>query len=630
MEKEKDLAQEIYNQFQDATSFIDAENLRRDIKRCVNFEEGKQWNTDEDIEDFPKIVLNIIKQIGKVRKSNVLQNDYGFLVNSTKFKSVRKIQDFIKYLHDKLKIKKKDLKVINDTYKKGTGVMYFYWDAEARSLFSRSGGRLKAEPIDIRRFRVADPYIQELQDQEYVIYVTRERINSIEKKYNVTGVVPDSEEYTVLTERPVATDEFDKEFANVYTKFYRNKHGQVFFAIATPFKVLKGPTPLNPFYEEEDSEEEPNTMSVMDEKENTRIENEVFHMFPFVSLVFEERDNCFYGIPGALEIIEAQKSINQHFSVFDKGTQDNVLGGFVFKRGILGEQEITTENGQILQLDLLPGENWQNVFGRIPVNNIPADSMNYSGNLLGVIRQVSGATNIQVGSSDYSGQSGKQTEMLLQRAKENSSDMAMLFNEYKREQAELLFLFSKFYYDNEDFSIIEHGFQEDKSRIYKGENNYNGNEYIGEEIMFDVKVGPAPSFSEYANIELLGMMVQSGQAPLEVYIASLPEGYISNKQELLKLLKDNSRKVIQNLEQQLEQSQQVMEQMNKAFKEMKKDVSNLDKIINENDRLKSMLGELAAKGIDISKEAAAENRELTKDIQRLLSAINKGSSETSN
>ena len=131
-----------------------------------------------------------------------------------------------------MKLRKKELKVINDTFTKGTGIMYFYWDAEKRSFMSKSGGCLKAEVIDIRRFRVADPYIQDIQEQEYVIFVSRERINSIEAKFGIK-VKPDDEDYTHLTERHIATEEIDEEFANVYTKFYRNEEGQVHFIIST-------------------------------------------------------------------------------------------------------------------------------------------------------------------------------------------------------------------------------------------------------------------------------------------------------------------------------------------------------------------------------------------------------------
>ena len=73
----KALAYQLYEQFQNGTAFIDGLELRKDIKRCINFEAGKQWNMDEDVEDFPKITLNVVKQIGKVRKSGILQNEYG-------------------------------------------------------------------------------------------------------------------------------------------------------------------------------------------------------------------------------------------------------------------------------------------------------------------------------------------------------------------------------------------------------------------------------------------------------------------------------------------------------------------------------------------------------------------------
>lgn len=618
---DKDIVYQVYAEFEHATSFIDSINLRRDIKRCVNFEAGNQWNMDEDVKDFPKITLNIVKQIGKVRKSNVLQNEYSYLVQTRDLKSVRKIQDFLKYLAAKLKLKPKDLKVVNDTFTKGTGIMYFYWDAEKNSILNKSGGCLRAEVIDIRRFRVADPYIQDLQDQEYVIFTSRERIDSIKAKYGV-DVPPTAEDYTQETEKHVTSENPEQEFTNVFTKFYRNEEGQVYFTITTETHLLKKPTPLNPFYKGS-SKEQPNTMSTMDEIKNNQLSQEVFDKYPFASLVFDERDNSFYGIPGALEVIEAQKSINQHFSVYDKGIQDNVLGGFIHKRGVLGEQEITTENGQILQLDLLPGENWQNVFGRIPVNNIPTDALNYSSNLLGVVRQVAGASNVQIGSSDYAGQSAKQTQMLLQRARENSNDMALLFNEYKKEQAYIMFLFSKFFYDNEDFAVVEHGYMKDNMRSYEGADKFDGTKYAGMDVMLDIRVGPAPSFSEFSSMELLGMMVQSGQAPLEVYLTNLPDGYVNNKQELLDLMKNNAQQQIQQLTQQLQQAQQVMEQMSKAYNQARKDLSNVDTIIQENTRLKGMMADVAAKAIEVSKTASQENMQMTKELQQLLSLAKK-------
>lgn len=622
------VANEIHEQFMNATSFFDnlgegGVGLRKEIKRCINFEEGRQWNMDADVEDFPKIVLNVIKQIGKVRKSGILQNEYGFLVTSNQHDQVRKQQDFLKHLHSSMRLRKKDLKVVNDTYKKGTGIMYFFWDAERRGFMSKSGGRLRAEVIDIRRFRVADPYIQELQDQEWVMYSTRETLESIYKKYKVK-VHADGEDHNSDTENSVPVDKDEKEKANVYTKFYRNEEGQVHFVITSETKVLQKARPLNPFYGIDKTKEEPNTMSTMDEKNiDDKLEHEVFNLYPFASLVLEERDNCFYGIPGALEHLEAQKSINHHFSVYDKGVEDAVLGGYMHKKGALGDQELTTEAGQVLELETLPGEDIKSVLAPIPVNNLPTDTLNYSGNLMGVLKQTSGATNIAIGQSDYAGQSGKQTQALLERAKENSSDMALLFNEYKIDQAHIMFLFAKFFYDNEEFSIIEHGFENDEARAYVGDNKFNGNQFLDQEVLIDIKVGPAPSFSEFSSIELLGMMVQSGQAPFEVYLSSLPEGYVNNKKELLALAQNNSAKKIQELQGQLNKAQMIMGQMNEAYQKMQKDVKNIDTVINENERLKKMLAELAARGIDISQKSAQQTKETTEEMAKLLNIMNK-------
>jgi hypothetical protein len=277
----------------------------------------------------------------------------------------------------------------------------------------------------------------------------------------------------------------------------------------------------------------------------------------------------------------------------------------------------------MIELDTLPNEPIGNAFQRIPIANVPADSHNYSQSLIGMSRNIAGASNVQLGQADYAGQSGKQTQMLLARAQENASDNAMLFNEFKREQAYIMFLFAKFFYDNEQFAIIDHGFKEDNVKAYGGQNAFDGTKYLKDKVLIDIRVGPSPSFSEYNNIEMLGLMVQSGQAPFEAYIALLPEGYISNKQELLKITQDNSLKQIQALQEQLQQAQMVMQQMNQQYQQTQKDLKNIDTIIKENTNLKSMMAEVSARAIEKTEQRNQEARTMTNDIENILRIANK-------
>jgi hypothetical protein len=259
----------------------------------------------------------------------------------------------------------------------------------------------------------------------------------------------------------------------------------------------------------------------------------------------------------------------------------------------------------------------------LPVANVPADSASYSQNLIGLTRQVAGASNVQLGMSDFSGQSGKQTQMLLQRAQENASDNAMVFNEFKRQQAKIMFLFAKFFYDNEEFAVIEHGTMKDQTKLYTEENKFNGTDYLEDDVMIDIKVGAAASFSEYSNVELLGLMVQSGQAPFEAYVSMLPDGYISNRQELIELAKNNSNLKIQQLEQQIQQSQMVMDQMNKAYQQTQKDLKNIDTVIQENIRLKQMMADISARAIERVRVADEQTTQITEDMKGIIQAANR-------
>ena len=603
-------AQKISDQFKNASGFLTQLSLFKDIERSINFYEGRQWNMDADISEYPKIVLNIIKQIAQVKHSGILGNNYAFLVDSDSPLSTRKIEAFLKRLHYQMKMKRKDRKILKDVFKKGTGILYFYWDKDTRSIMSKSGGRLKAEAIDIRNFRVADPSILEIQEQEWVAFATRERIEALEAQFpKVKGkLVADADLNTVGTQKEPYDEDVKKQFVTVYTKFFRNEDGEVCFIKSTDTEILEKETFLNPTYNGK-KKEEPNSTSLQDGKEIKNYPDVAFTLYPFASLVFDERDNCFYGIPAVLEYIETQKSVNKHFSVYDKGLDDAVLGGYVYRNGVLGEQEITADNGQTIGLDMQVGERWNDVFGKIPTNNIPSDALNYSINLLGVLRNVTGTTNVAIGQADYSGQSGKQTQMLLERAKENTTDLAQAFNDFKVDQVEIMFMFAKFYYDNEPFVEIEHG--KDDNRIigdYTGKNSFNGTEYQKDDVQFDLQVSPSQALSEATLTEILGLSVQSGQIDISDYIDLIPDGYFPNRVELKHKLQQGTLAIMKQMEAKLQQAEQVMQQMaqqyNKTMEEYTKKINTVDNIIRENQALKEMLANIESKKIEKNKEVA--------------------------
>lgn len=622
---------DIYRQFEMGTAFKNNINLSKDIARATLFENGVQWVTDEDLDEYSKITLNIIKQIGETYKSNILQNEYSYLITSTNFKDVRKIQDFLQHLSITMNLRAKDLKALNDDYCKGTAIMLFYWDEDRRSYLGKVRGRLRSAIIDIRRLVVADPYPNGdyIQDQEWIIYNTEVKIKTLKKKYGAEKclhVVPDGKLYTIDTEDIVPTADYDDERVNIYIKFYRNNDGEVLYSVATQTALLVSGQPMNPFYTAKDKGVREETTIIPDKQIKDKRSDYIWDLYPFARLSLNERDNCFYGSPIALEYVEAQKSINNHFAIYDKALQDNVLGGFVMRKGLFGSQEITTDNGQMLEAEnLMPGENLSNLFMRFPSANVPADSARYSQALIDATRAIAGATNVQLGMSDYSGQSGKQTELLLQRARENSSVKAMLFNEFKREQAYIMFLFAKFYYENENFVIVEHGAEEDVVRAYTGDNSFDGTKYLEDDVIIDIRVGAAQSFSEYTNLEIMGLAVQSGQVPFEAYIRMLPQGFISNQQELLKVVKkyNAEKQKMASLEQQVKQLEQVIQQMVKAYEQTEKDRSNIDTIINENNRLKQMMADIAAKAVEEVSENKEQVQQMTSEMQKMLGILNK-------
>lgn len=627
--------EKIYREFINAQSNFNNLRLNTDIPRNINFEEGRQWSMDPALDNFPKITLNMIKQIGKTRKSNIMNNEYSYLLNSNNFKNIRKIQDFLKHLSELTDLKTGDLEALDDDYTKGTAIGYFFWDTEKRGFLQKGKGTLRYDVIDIRNFFVANPNIQDIQDQEWVMVLSRESKGSISSKYNIdlSKLNADGNLTTAKSEKELTTSEEKDELVNVLTKFYRNEDGEVLFTIVTENQVLVNEKAINPYFTGKKEEAE-NTMSLFDAmseeeikkhriKENDPRNKDVWSLYPFVKFCSNKRDKNFYGVPIVTEYIEGQKSINNHFSVFDKAVQDNVIGGWVYRLGSLDAEDLTTDSGQMIGLNIPPTEDVGKALKRLPIANVPQDSLSYAQTLLSSQRSIAGASNIQLGQSDFSGQSAKQTQMLLDRAKENSSDTAMMFNKYKIDQAYIMFLFAKFYYDDQDFVVIKHGNQEDDVIEYSGENSFKGTELDYDYVTIDMRVGASPSFSEFTNLEIMGLSVQSGQLPMEAYIEMLPEGYISNKKEMIEILNNNSKKAIEELQQQLQQASQVIDQFNKAYTQLDKDRKNIDTVVKENLRLKQEMADIMAKSIQATADAQMRTSEMENDMRTLMSTLTK-------
>ena len=85
LEQERKVSEEteVYRQFTTGTAFKHSINMFQEVARATLFEIGIQRVMDEDLDDYSKITLNVIKLIGKTNKSHILQNEYGYLVNST-------------------------------------------------------------------------------------------------------------------------------------------------------------------------------------------------------------------------------------------------------------------------------------------------------------------------------------------------------------------------------------------------------------------------------------------------------------------------------------------------------------------------------------------------------------------
>ena len=271
-----------------------------------------------------------------------------------------------------------------------------------------------------------------------------------------------------------------------------------------------------------------------------------------------------------MSILKHKKSINAHFSNYDYAISNNVLGGFIYRKGALGDQKITTDNAQMIEIDLKPGEKVSDIIGRIPVNNLPAESLNFGGTLTSMVKMVAGATNVQMGQADYANQTAKATEMLIQRAKENTSDYAILFEEYMKDIAEVMFMFAKFYYDKKEFNIIEHGVESDTNFEFVGEKAFSGGDYVSDDVDFDIRVSPSNALNEQMLQELAMLSVQTGNLKMLSVMKLLPYNSYASYEELKRALEqeDRTMEIMKAQEEKIKEQNEMMQMMAEEYKRM--------------------------------------------------------------
>lgn len=576
-----EVAQNIWNQWQEGLQYQNKLNLKNTCETCVDFFEGKQWpSATENTKHLPRPVINIIKYIVNGKKANVLSSKISIVYKPLIMNEIERDQavkgasaftSFAKHIKKEIKQEDLDNKAIADGLKKGTYIFHYFWDDEMKTGLARYNGGMNGQIIDPLNIVFANPKQKDEQKQKWIIIQSRENVKtlqSIAKKEGLSKTEIDLIQADDDTEKNYQAEEQDSEkYATVLTKYFR-KNGEVYYIKTTQNIVIQKETPLTPNAE--------NIKLEIDEENNTNEDNEAvdidkpkidlgFRMtlYPIVVGQWEEREKSIYGIGEVEQLIPTQRAINFNYAMMQMAGQNMGFPKVLQRPRALQGKQITNVPGEVLT-DYSPN------FDGIRYLNPPAFStmpLTVADKMLELTRVVTGATEVANGEVLGKNMSGSAIVALQTQAKVPIEDIQKRFWRIHEKIARVWEQFFKAYYTFDTTYMVEND-NKQTSEIF------NGEIYSNMEFETTIDVGAGSAYSESLSLSILEFLLQGQYITIDEYIDLYPDTAMPFKEQLKQMRKNkllppqiseaiaNNPQVLQYVMQILQQAQTPVQQPN--------------------------------------------------------------------
>lgn len=611
----------LWEDFEHARNYQNSLELTTQIPINVDFYEGRQWAAKtEATRHIPRPVVNIVKFITRSKKSSIVGAPISLVFTSNgNPEMARKLTEFNKTIENEMEMDELRNKLVQEGIVKGTGVLHYYWDSEAKGELGDFEGGVRAEIIDPLNVFFANPQEQDEQKQKWIILATRVEVNAaiemMSRKYRKNGgeklVQPDGAS-------ALYTDEVEQdgtELVTVLTRYYR-KNGEVYYERGTKSTMLHDGIAMTPPTE---ADAEAELMREAETAEKTAKNGEIsqdtasvenmdagedklqdtpeetlntarhkFSLYPIVVYPYEVREKSIYGIGEVEGIIPNQKAINFIFAMQLLSIQNMAWGKWIVKEGALRNQRLTNAPGQVV-VDHTPyGVKGIGRSDEPPISNHP---MSFMDTLLSSTRLVTGSTEVMTGET-YSGQSGQAIANLQSQALKPIQELRDRYLRANKKGARIIKQFYELFYEDKHFEYKA----EDGSF---SEQSFSGMEMANSVFDISIEAGAGTPYSESLEISLLTEYLGAGYIDYPTYLELLPAQIASFKTSLLKKVQEGTANQVKQaqdqivaLQEQLDQATAALQQMGQRLEAQGQTVEKVNQIINSNRAMGKTLAEL--------------------------------------
>jgi len=510
----------IWTRYEDGLNYKRSEGHLDDCRTNVDFYEGRQWPPSTKLtRNIPRPVFNICRQIVDHKVSAVMADNIRmvFKPEETGMEDAEPDEAaadiFSRYADSTFEqIKQKSLNEqgITNAAVRGNAIWHYFFNAD------KDGGKrlqyigeIDGEVIDPINFFPGNPKSPAIEKQPWIIITSREDVLNLKDEARVAGIAPGDVALLVPDKQYNTYDSSGNEMrddnkATVLTMYWRDRETKT-------IKFLKS------------------TKGVVFVKET----DTGLRRYPVASMQWKFKADSFVGGDEVGEIIPNQKLINFMMSMQALSLQLTAWPKLIFKSDSVDVTRLTNTPGELVE-DRSPEGTPFSAQYMNPPSMPPVQAL--VDNVLGITKNIAGATDSATGELNKTGQMNASAIMLQQQA------AAVPLEGIKR----------RFYQAMEDIGYI----WADIWRVYYGIERYisvddndgnkvsvpfRGTDYADMPLQLGIDIGPASMWSESLAQSTLDKLFDQKLIDMDTYLELVPANVAPFKEKLKRMIEQQKQ-----------------------------------------------------------------------------------------
>lgn len=505
--------EKVWNEYDTACTFKAGLNLYENVRANENFYIGRQWEGVQS-NGLPTPVFNFIKRIilyvvASTSTDNIKMNasplsSVGMASSDEVERLCNIVNTQFEALFEQNKLAKQSREFMRNAAVDGDGCIYSWFDPNAETG-QTAKGTIRTEILENTRVAFGDPNTRDVQSQPYILVSRRELLSKVKEEAKENGQDADS----IISDSDETNDRFDAMTdgkVTTVTKFWK-ENGKV-----KSVKIVNGAT-VRPEYDTG------------------------MTLYPIVWMNWDYVQNCYHGQAAVTGLIPNQIFVNKMFAMVMISLMTTAYPKIVYDRTRISRWDSGV--GKAIPVN---GGDVSSVARAIDPATISPQVGEFISLAISFTKEFMGATDAALGDTRPDNTSAiialqKASSVPMELTKQNFfqciEDLGRIWQDQMRAYYGVRYVEMK-PSEEEKQAALELG------QVLPDVPTPQPFDFsMLEEFPLSIKldVGGSAYWSEIAQMQTLDNLLMNGQINVVDYLERVPNGYISNQQELIQTLR---------------------------------------------------------------------------------------------